>query len=53
MSQYLPEKNFSWDDEFTTDKDMNTIKEKIMNLKDDASTGYIFDVNLEYPCFIS
>ena len=49
MSQYLPEKNFSWDDEFTTDKDMNTIKEKIMNLKDDASTGYIFDVNLEYP----
>lgn len=42
MMQPLPLENFEWcEREFTV--------EEITNLPDDASTGYIFEVDLEYP----
>lgn len=42
MMQHLPIKDFEWNqNEFTI--------EEIMNIPDDASTGYIFEVDLEYP----
>lgn len=43
MMQCLPLDNFQWDsvDEFTT--------ERIMNILDESSTGYIFEVDLDYP----
>ena len=42
MSQYLPYANFKWV------KDINKIKEKLMNIKSNSSTGYILEVDLEY-----
>ena len=42
MSQYLPLKDFEWNNEEWT-------KEKIMNLKEDGKLGYIFEVDLHYP----
>ena len=42
MCQYLPTDNFKWDNE-----EWNL--EKILELKDDSSTGYLFDVNVSYP----
>ena len=42
MCQYLPVGDFKWNtDEWDTDK--------ILNLKDDAEIGYLFDVNVSYP----
>lgn len=42
MMQHLPIKDFEWcQNSFTSDE--------IMNLPDDATTGYIFEVDLEYP----
>jgi hypothetical protein len=42
MAKFLPLKDFKWNtDEWNT--------EKILNLKDDAETGYLFNVDLEYP----
>ena len=41
MSSYLPRCNFKWNNE-----EWNT--EKIMNLKDNDTTGYLFDVDLKY-----
>ena len=42
MSQYLPQKNFKWNlEEWTEDK--------IMKLTDTSPTGYLFEVDLEYP----
>ena len=43
MSQPLPYKEFNWEnpEEFTV--------EKILDLKPDASEGFIFEVDLEYP----
>ena len=42
MVKYLPQGNFQWNhDTWTNDK--------ILQIKDDASTGYLFDVNIHYP----
>lgn len=42
MTKFLPQKDFKWNtEEWTT--------EKILNLKDDDKTGYLFNVDLEYP----
>lgn len=43
MSQYLPEKDFEWDEPNRFDVN------EIMKLKDDGDVGYIFEVDLEYP----
>ena len=43
MSQYLPYANFKWV------KNINKIKQKLMNIKNNSSTGYILEVDLEYP----
>lgn len=41
MSQFLPTGNFKWCDQID-----------VMNIPDDSSTGYIFEVDLEYPQFL-
>lgn len=42
MMQHLPLDDFQWcQDEFDV--------EKILNISDDSSTGYIFEVDLDYP----
>ena len=43
MSQYLPYSNFKWV------KNIDKIKQKLMNIKSNSSTGYILEVDLEYP----
>ena len=43
MSQYLPYANFKWV------KNIDKIKQKLMRIKKDSSTGYILEVDLEYP----
>lgn len=43
MVQYLPTGNYKWVEPTEFDVD------KIMNLKDDANTGYLFEVDLTYP----
>ena len=43
MSQYLPYANFKWV------KNIDKIKQKLMNVKSDSSTGCIQKVDLEYP----
>ena len=43
MSQYLPYGGFKWV------KNMDKIKLKLMNIKSNSSTGYILQVDLEYP----
>ena len=43
MSQYLPYANFKWV------KDINKIEQKLMNIKSNSSTGYVLEVDLEYP----
>ena len=43
MSQYLPYADFKWV------KNIDKIKRKLMNIKRNSSTGYILDVDLEYP----
>ena len=43
MSQYLPYANFKWV------KNIDIIEQKLMQIKKDSSTGYIFEVDLEYP----
>ena len=43
MSQYLPYANFKWV------KDINKTEQKLMQIKKDTSTGYILEVDLEYP----
>ena len=42
MSQYLPYANFKWV------KNIDKIKQKIMNIKSNSSNGYILEVALEY-----
>ena len=42
MCEYLPQNNFKWNTE-EWDND------RILNLRDDAKKGYLFDVNLHYP----
>ena len=43
MSQYLPYANFKWV------KNIDKIKQKLMNIKSNSSTGYILEIGLEYP----
>ena len=42
MSEYLPHSNSKWV------KDINKIKQKLMNIKSNSSIGYILEVDLEY-----
>ena len=43
MSQYLPYADFKWV------KNIDKIKQKLMNVKSNSLTGYILEVDLEYP----
>ena len=43
MSQYLPYANFK------CVNNIDKIKQKLMNIKSNSSTGYILEVDLEYP----
>ena len=43
MSQYLPYVDFKWV------KNIDKIEKKLMQIKKDSSTGYILEVDLEYP----
>ena len=43
MRQYLPVSNFKWV------KNIDKIKQKLMNIKNNSSTGYTLEVDLEYP----
>ena len=43
ISQYLPYTDFKWV------KNIDKIKQKLMNIKSNTSTGYILEVDLEYP----
>ena len=42
MRQYLPINNFKWV------KNINKIEQKLMRIKNNCSTGYVLDVDLEY-----
>ena len=42
MVKYLPQGNFEWNHDIWTN-------DKILQIKDDSSTGYLFDVNIHYP----
>ena len=42
MSQYLPYANFKWV------KNIDKIKQKLMNIKINSSTGYILEIDLYY-----
>ena len=43
MSQYLPYANFKWI------KNIDKTEQKFMKIKKDSWTGYILEVDLEYP----
>ena len=43
MRQYLSISNFKWV------KNIDKIEEKLMNIKNNSSTGYVLEVDLEYP----
>ena len=43
MRQYLPISNFKWV------KNIHKIEQKLMNIKNNSSTGYVLKVDLEYP----
>ena len=43
MSQYLPTCNFKWV------KNIDRIEEKLMRIKNNSSTRYILEADLEYP----
>ena len=43
MSQYLPISNFK------LVKNIHKIEEKLMNIKNNCSDGYVLEVDLEYP----
>ena len=43
MRQYLPINNFKWV------KNIHKIKQRLMNIKNNSSTGYVLEVDLEYP----
>ena len=42
-SQYWPYANFNWV------RNINEIEQKLMKIKSNSSTGYILEVDLEYP----
>ena len=43
MRQYLPISNFKWV------KNIHKIEQKLVNIKNNSSTGYVLKVDLEYP----
>ena len=43
MRQYLPISNFKWV------KNINKIEQKLMKIENNSSTGYVIEVDLEYP----
>ena len=43
MSQHLPYADFKWV------KNIDKIEQKLMQIKKDSSTGYVLEVDLEYP----
>ena len=43
MGQYLPISNFKWVES------INKIKRKLINIKNNSSTGYVLEVDLQYP----
>ena len=43
MSLYLPYADFKWV------KNIDRIEQKLMRITKDSSTGYILEVDLEYP----
>ena len=43
LGQYLPISNFKWVE------NINKIKQKLINIKNNSSTGYVLEVDLEYP----
>ena len=43
MRQYLPISNFKWIE------NIDKIEQKLMNIKNNSSTGYVLEVDLEYP----
>ena len=43
MRQYLPISNFTWV------KNIDKIEQKLMNIKNNSSTGCVLEVDLEYP----
>ena len=60
MSQFLPTGNFKWVKKLKTDvpaitngtvgeKTMKEWENDIMNLHDEANTGYVFEVDIDYP----
>ena len=49
MSQYLPTGNFKWEDVNNWKKDDGWDIDKILSIVDEANTGYVFNVDIEYP----
>ena len=43
MRQYLPISNFKWVE------NIDKIEQKLMSIKNDSPTGYVLEVDLEYP----
>ena len=43
MRQYLPISNFKWV------KNIDKIEQRLMNIKNNSSTGYVLELDLEYP----
>ena len=43
MRQNFPINNFKWI------KNINKIEQKLMRIKNNSSTGYVLEVDLEYP----
>ena len=43
ICQYLPISNFKWV------KNIDKIKQKLMNTKNNSSSGYVIEIDLEYP----
>ena len=43
MRQYLPISNFKWV------KNIDKTEQKLMRIKNNSSTGYVLEVDLEYP----
>ena len=42
MRQYLPISNFKWV------KNIDKIEQKLINIKNDSSTAYVLEIDLEY-----
>ena len=43
MRQYVPINNFNWV------KNIHKIEQKLMDIKNNTSTGYVLEVDLEHP----